>query len=601
MADPIAKQEDASVQDRELGGGLGHSLILSMRQANELISPWWSYTRDSQLRSFWKTVDYLAGAVYTMESRLKTVPFRVQPINPDIKSHRRLAMEFQKILEEESDFWAGWGTFYSQFVEDLITQDNGTFAEILGEGRPDGPIRGRPLGLAHLDSARCQRTSNPEFPVVYNASSGKRTKLHWTRVMFTSQQPSPSETMHRVGFCAVSRCINVAQTLYDILVYKQEKLGSRPQRAVWVTQGGLDPNDVRGAFALAQESMDNRLLRRYSNTVVIGADTIPDAGIQDLDLASLPDGFDEQTSVTLGMSTIALAFGVDARELFPGLQAGATRAEALIAHIKQRGKGPGDILKETERLINSKFLPPSLIFEFDFQDDEQDRTVSEIRKVRADVLNTLGSVGFLDVRGVREQMLADGDLTQEQFERMELNSGRLPDGTDLLNAFHDPEMSELLDLGFDNPLDTEANAAADVLRAIEDRRKLLVPMLPTALPGTKRDIVKALAALDKLQLLYGGTSAAMVQATPLENVLQEPPATDDDEPTEEDTGAPPGFSADDMDVRSAKNGNILSRYLERREQSKAIQAAAGAVEAAIAFASNGQPAEVENDDSDTGT
>ena len=591
MPDKPTAARRASVQERDSGGYAGQHLILFMAQAHDLIAPWWSRTRDLQLRRFWKSVDYLSGAVYTMESRLKTVPFEVRPKNVAIKSHVALAVEFQRILEEMSDFGAGWGTFYSQWVEDLITQDNGTFAEILGKGPPEGHIRGAPLGIAHLDAARCVRTSDPVYPVIYWSSTGKRSKLHHTRVMFTSQMPSPAEEMHRVGFSAVSRCINVSQTLLDILIYKQEKLGSRPQRAVWVTQGGLDPDDVRGAFRLAGETMDNRLLRRYSNTVVLGADTIPDAAIQELDLASLPDGFDEQTSVTLGMSTIALAFGMDARELFPGLQSGATRAEALIAHIKQRGKGPGDILRETERLINAKFLPPILEFEFDFQDDEQDRTVAEIKKTRAGTLVQLGELGLIDTRGIREQMLETGDLTREQFERMELNSGRLPDGTDLLMAFHDPEMAEFLDLGLDMPLNTEVNDAALVLQLIEERRALLVPMMATAMPGRKKELVKALAALDKLQMLYGGVSAQMVleepearMATPAQRPAESP------EPTEEDTGAPPLFGAEDTEIKS--NGNILSRYLAGRQQSKAIQAAAEAVKvAAQTFASNGQPTE----------
>ena len=63
----------------------------------------------------------------------------------------------------------------------------------------------------------------------------------------------------------------------------------------------------------------------------------------------LPDGFDEQTSILYGMAAIALAFGVDARELFPAMSAGATRADALLQHLKQRGKGPGQILQMTEQ------------------------------------------------------------------------------------------------------------------------------------------------------------------------------------------------------------------------------------------------------------
>src|SRR3989304_8847174 len=116
-----ARAQDAAVQARATGEGLGLSLALGAHaRGSALIAPWWSRTRDAQLRSFWKTVDHLAGAVYTMESRLKTIPFHVQPRDFAVKSHQRQAAEYTEILMNESDFGDGWGEFYSKCVEDLI-------------------------------------------------------------------------------------------------------------------------------------------------------------------------------------------------------------------------------------------------------------------------------------------------------------------------------------------------------------------------------------------------------------------------------------------------------------------------------------------------
>ena len=244
---------------------------------------------------------------------------------------------------------------------------------------------------------RDRRTGDPEFPVIYQDISGRRYRMHYTRVMHASQMTSPIAEMYGVGFCAVSRCINVAQNLLDILTFKQEKLGSRPHRGVIITRGGLSPKDMADAFAQAAYDNDSAQLSRYARIVVVGDSTIEEADAKMLDLAELPEGFDERDSITLGMATIALALGMDARELFPGMTAGATRADALLQHLKQRGKGPGQILEMTERLFNHKFLPNHLRLVFDFQDDAEDRQIAEIKRIRAEYRNLEMAGSTVDV------------------------------------------------------------------------------------------------------------------------------------------------------------------------------------------------------------
>jgi hypothetical protein len=73
-------------------------------------------------------------------------------------------------------------------------------------------------------------------------------------------------------------------------------------------------------------------------------------------------------------------------------------------------------------------LPPHLRLLFDFQDDEQDRAQAEIRGQRSTRHASNLTAGTLDMRTVREQMLADGDLSDAQFEALELRDGRLENG-----------------------------------------------------------------------------------------------------------------------------------------------------------------------------
>lgn len=457
-------------KDEVIGGNF--ALLRLLSSGASLAPGWWSPSRDVWLRNFFKLSDHLSGAIYTMQSKMTAIPIRVVPHDMNDKAAVLEANIMTDLLNNSPGFGKGWISEYGKFVEDLITQDNGAFLEVIGAGPKSGPVIGMPISISHLDSARCQRTGNATYPVIYTDRNGLKYKLHYTRIMFESQMPSPSEEMLGVGFSAVSRCIGIAQNLIDIVTYKQEKLGSRPKRELVVAKGGLDPRDIATALTKADLAMDAKGLTRYSQIVIVGSQTIPEADVSIIGLSEMPDGFDEQTSTTLGMATIALALGMDARELFPALTSGATRADALLQHLKQRGKGPGQILQITEGLLNFKFLPPHLKAVTDFQDDEQDRQTAEIRAVRANRRVQDTTTGVIDERRTREIMVLDHDITQEQFEQLELESGRLADGSPITSLFFrkSEKYRKYLDLGVDNPLDYAQNNPEDILAAITDKR-----------------------------------------------------------------------------------------------------------------------------------
>lgn len=560
----LARQQ--SVQSRATDEEvLQRNLVLVLSKAGNLMPPWWSRTRDIELRRFWKTVDHLAGAVATFESRMSTIPFKILPKDGTIQSHAKLALDFQEMLMEESEFGEGWNSFYEPFVQDYITQDNGGFAEITGPGDLEGPIKGMPTGVAHLDAGRCIRTGNIDFPVMWLDPKGDLHKLHFTRVIFVSSQPSPDIFMNKVGLCAVSRCINVSQNLLDILTYKQEKLGSRPTRGMMVTGGGLDPDDVREAMGIVSETLDNQSLSRYSKTAVVGHADLPDASLDITDLGGLPDGFDERESITLGMSAIALAFGVDARELFPSSGVGATRADALISHLKQRGKGFGQLLQLTERQFGAKVLPPSLMMKFDFQDDAQDAQRAEINSTRSNYHSTYLGAEILDERTIREQMVADGDITVEQFEKLELDSGRTPQGDSVLVLFFDKNFADELDIGIENVLDVEANDPQDVLSKITEKRSEFLEDLSSASPIRRANLRQMIGALQELEVMYSGPTEQAIldgEAGPevegsAEEII-EGLLGGDDEATEEE-GVMSDVEPDDLKLDEDEDKSILDQ------------------------------------------
>jgi len=117
---------------------------------------WWTPSRDLYLRKVWRTEPMLAGAIYSVESKLKTLGWTLDG------PHRQVR-RYQEMLSE-SEFGQGWGDLVSKVVEDLLTMDRGAFIEVLRA--TDGP-EGAVLGLAHLDASRCLPTGDLQVPVVY--------------------------------------------------------------------------------------------------------------------------------------------------------------------------------------------------------------------------------------------------------------------------------------------------------------------------------------------------------------------------------------------------------------------------------------------------
>ena len=562
MADLIKPQVGATVQaaaKRDVATSFG--LLYWMANAGTILPAWWSPARDTRLRQFWMSCDHFAGAMYIIGAKLASVPFRIEPRDMSIKAYHRQADYYNQLLYEGIQFGEGWHSFWRRSFNDYHTQDNGFYAEVIGDGDPSGPIKGPVLGLAQLDASRCTRTSNPLYPVLYQDTDSKRYKFHYSRVMFASQMPSPSADMNGIGFCWLSRAINKCQELVDQTVFKQEKLGSRPPRQI-IFGKGMTADEITAAVKVSQETMDNAGLSRFSKTMVLGVtDTQADLSI--LDLASVPDGFNEEVSTLQGMAVIALAGGFPLRWIWPAATTGATRADALFQHIAGAGGGAAEHLQMMQTLIGGstrgerhslgKVLPPTLRIVFDYQDDEEDRMAAEVRRLRADMRRINLETGMTTVRLERERMLADGEINEAQFAAMELEDGRLPSGDDILTLFAEPgDLGDLVNLGLSNPLLVTQNQPGMVLPAIERKRAEVLAVSGRA--GTKAEKERALwalKALEHLESLY-------------QDKLEEELAQEEEQPATMSEGVGGGEDETANQLQQRPATRPLRRFRQRR-------------------------------------
>lgn len=509
-------------------------------RAGELIPAYWSRARDAELARFWMKEDHISSALSMFVSKTASIPVKIIPRDMSIKAHVKQADDLTANLNELSDWGKGWASSFAiKMIMSFVTQDNGCFAEVLGDGKPDKERRGF-YGIAALDPSLCQRTSNPLYPVIYSdigiGGTGSRYKLHHTRVMEASSLPNYLRPMNNVGFCAMSRMIHTAQHLLDMATTEQEELGSRPKRRLIIGKKGITLSEIVSAFQQADMQMDSQGLSRYSKSVVIASTTKPTANneieLETIDLASVLKGEDKERSITLGMFLIALSLNIPPRWLWPATSTGATKADAMFQHIAGMGGGIGHLLQIFVNMLGGskladtlgKPVPSHLQVVFDNQDDEQDRQQAEIRKVRGEVRKEDLASEVIDIRTAREQMLDSGDITEQQFDDMELNDGRLPDGTDILNLFltTEPVLQEMLSISVGDVLNVKENDTETVLSAVEDKLLEVRAILANPIRPKVFDLAKmAFAALLALRQLYEDEQAKVEMELQMQQGLEQ--------------------------------------------------------------------------------
>ena len=233
------------------------------------------------------------------------------------------------------------------------------------------------------------------------------------------EMPSPRERMNNVQTCAVDRCLRLSQTLRDILVYKNEKVSGRFARAIHLTN--IDPQAIQDAVNQANANADTRGLQRYSQPIIAAVlDPNAKPHVETLELASLPDGFDEEASMRWYIAGLAICFGVDYGFLapLPGNKLG-TSEQAETAAQQAKGKSSRLFLNTLQYKFNfSGILPRNVTLRFAVPDptEESERDRAFARRARARSIQ-IGS-GEITPQ-VATQMAADvGDIDPKYLPMM---------------------------------------------------------------------------------------------------------------------------------------------------------------------------------------
>lgn len=417
-------------------------LMFMLSSVADNMTPWGSSVarRDGELREFVPTEPVLSSAVYSTSVRNASFEWEIVPADPFKPIPKNTIKASTRILKN-SDRGGGWQKFMLKICNDLYTQDNGAFIEVIrAKDDPNSPV----LNIAHLDAGKCTRTGDPEVPVLYLDRLGKYHALKWYQVMTVEEFPSSIETMFGAQLCAVSRALRAAQILRDIQVYKLEKVSGRWARSIELV-GGISRSEIEDAFKVATAEWDNAGLTRFNPHVIIpGIDPTNPVSHETIELASLPDQFSFDDEMKWYVAILAMAFGVDYQEFAP-LPAGGLGSgqQSEILHLKTRGKGPAMIMSLFENLLNgdNRILPKTVKFQFKVHDARAEEANAQARFMRGKDRSLRVQSGELDIVAARQMAIDDGDLSERIANEMD-DRGVDIDGNESVEGAGIPQMGE---------------------------------------------------------------------------------------------------------------------------------------------------------------
>jgi hypothetical protein len=369
-----------------------------------------SMERDQWLRDFRRLEPHLVGVFNSAVTIDKNRGW-------SITGGRNQVIRATAILHGAED-GMGWRYYFGRGAAGWYGTDMGFVSENGREG-DQGPLR----ALYNVDSARCELTGSRTAPLKYTPKSGGTFEWAPDDFFRVASLPADDEAYHGLGFCAVSRCVELAKLMVAVYEHDQEKLGARAPKGLLLIRG-IGEEQWEKALEYREAKLDSKEREYYA-----GVSTLISPGPDDVDakliaLSQLPDGFDLDKFTDLLMYGYALAFGYDPGEFWPVRYGALGRGkETEVQHRKATGKGGMDLTSSYQERLQQE-LPESVHFEFEQRDTEGEILDAELAGTIATWVAKLYEAGqfrgepLLD-RQQALSLLVDKGLVPEEWSIIE--------------------------------------------------------------------------------------------------------------------------------------------------------------------------------------
>lgn len=377
-----------------------------------------SRKRDGWLAQLWKKEPHISGVINQVISIDKNRGWT-------LTGPKRQVNIYNQILRDSED-GLGWREFMSMVAQDYYTSDLGSVVEMGREGKR-GPLR----ALYHTDPTLCRLTGNRDFPLYYY-SAVRAEGQQWESNDFFNvhSMPSSQENYNRLGFCALSRAVNLVNLLMAVYQYDQEQLGARAPKGLLLMQN-ISQTQWDEAMATRDVKLDQQEMQYFGGVAVLCQEGLDQMDAKLIALSQLPDGFDRKTVTDQIMFGFALIFGYSADEFWP-VQFGALgrSRETEIHHLRAANKGGSDFVFGFQDRLQRE-MPSTMLFEFNQRDFQAQSAEADVYAVWSGVAKTFyeQGMGVLDRNQALRLLVSKGIIPPEFTEEVETDTVAGADGT----------------------------------------------------------------------------------------------------------------------------------------------------------------------------
>ncbi len=309
--------------------------------------------------------------------------------------------EFGKNLVMNFDGPSEYRGGMAKTVQDFLLCDNGWFNEVVRAGnKPGGKIQ----AIYHLDSFRCFRTGNLDYPVLYLDWEGTWHKLRGDQVISGSDMPSPRSRMWSRGRCAASRAFQTIIKLSAVETYFREKItGSRALALYFIT--GVSRQQLQDAMETSEGEKVRKGHVVYKGAVMVPIQTDQAINIATIELAGVPDGFEVTEERKDAYLRYANAIGIPVQDIQPLSGQGlGTGTQTIVLDEAAEGQGLAYFVKDFEDKINNLVMPKATIFQIKANDIRDQTAKAALDQAKATTITTL--LGTTPGAGVISQQMA---------------------------------------------------------------------------------------------------------------------------------------------------------------------------------------------------
>jgi hypothetical protein len=325
--------------------------------------------------------DMWAGVV---NQAVTKIAVRGWEINDKDDSERRTARAQDLIMNLDGP--AEYRSGMNKLLQDFLLTRNGCFIEVERESKA---AASRPRALYHLDSLRCRRTGNLDYPVVYQGLDGQWHVLRAADVIFFADMPSPRASLHGIGRPSAERAFKTIVKLAAVETYFREKItGARALKLVFIS--GVTKKKLQDVKETSDAEQERRGWTVYKGAVMVPTETDQAVSIAEVDLASVPDGFNVEQERKDAYLRYANAIGIPVQDIQPLSGQGlGTGTQTIILDEAAEGRGIAYFAKTLEDSINWLLMPKTTTFAFTTNDWRDRKAQIETKQAEAGLIMSL--------------------------------------------------------------------------------------------------------------------------------------------------------------------------------------------------------------------